>query len=94
MIIGAVRQHFPPETIVFKPEGGIYLWVILPKEMDLNNVLENSQKRGVTFGIGNLFYLDDKGSDRIRLQFSLEDEEKILEGVKIIGEELSNEIHS
>jgi 2-aminoadipate transaminase len=94
MIINGVHQHFPPETIIFKPEGGIYLWVILPKEIDLKNVLGNSQKRGVTFGIGDLFYLDEKGSDRIRLQFSLEDEEKILEGVKIIGEELSNEARS
>jgi DNA-binding transcriptional MocR family regulator len=42
----------------------------------------------------HLFYLDEKGSDRIRLQFSLEDEEKILKGVKIIGEELSNEVRS
>jgi 2-aminoadipate transaminase len=88
VIVRAVHQYFPPETIFYRPEGGIYLWVILPRPIDLNKVLERSQKRGVTFSIGNLFYLDDKGSDRMRLQFSLDDEEKIDEGLKIIGEEI------
>jgi len=89
VIIKAVRQYFPPETIFYRPEGGIYLWVILPEPVDLEELLERSQKRGVTFSPGNLFYLDDQGSDRMRLQFSLEDEEKIDQGLKIIGEEMA-----
>jgi 2-aminoadipate transaminase len=88
VIIKAVREYFPPETIFYRPEGGIYIWVILPKTIDLEKVLEQSQKRGVTFSPGNLFYLDEKGSDRMRLQFSLEDDEKIDEGLRIIGEEI------
>lgn len=38
--------------------------------------------------------MGEKGSDRLRLQFSMEYEETILEGVKIIGEELSKEVCS
>ncbi|MGB7295066.1 MAG: PLP-dependent aminotransferase family protein [Candidatus Aminicenantales bacterium] len=91
VIIKAVRQYFPPETIFYRPEGGIYLWVILPEPIDLEELLERSQKRGVTFSPGHLFYLDDQGHDRMRLQFSLEDEESIERGLKIIGEEIARQ---
>jgi DNA-binding transcriptional MocR family regulator len=91
VIITAVHQHFPPETIFYKPEGGIYFWMILPGAVDLEGLLEKTQKRGVTFSPGHLFYLDDQGNDRMRLQFSLEDEESIEKGMKIIAEEVAKQ---
>ena len=91
VMVKAVRQHFPPETIFYKPEGGIYFWVILPRAVDLEGLLEKTQKRDVTFSPGHLFYLDDQGHDRMRLQFSLEDEESIEKGLRIIGEEVARQ---
>jgi len=90
----AIRQYFPKETIMVKPEGGIYHWITLPVNFDLREVWKNSRKRGVTFCMGNLFYLDEKGSNQIRLQFTLEEEEKIVGGIKIIGEEIKKSISS
>lgn len=88
ILIDAIKKHFPPETTFVLPSGGIYLWVILPKSIDVKIVWNNALKRGVAFSMGNLFYLNENGSNQMRLRYASATEEQIGEGIRIIGEEI------
>jgi DNA-binding transcriptional MocR family regulator len=87
-ILEAIREHFPPETSFIVPNGGIYLWVTLPGHIHLRTVWDNALKRGVAFSLGNLFYLNENGSNQMRLRYASVTEEQIQEGIRIIGEEI------
>lgn len=87
-LIKAIQAYFPPETTFIRPDGGVYLWVKLPKGIDLPKVWEKSLRRGVAFSIGSLFYLNETDNNEMRLRFASVAEERIWEGIRIIGEEI------
>lgn len=68
-----------------KPEGGVYLWVKLPPGADAGRLVKETEKRGVSFMTGNMFFHDKNlGSDYIRLNYSYASEEQIVKGIKIL----------
>ncbi len=87
-LVDAIKKYFPEETTFIRPHGGIYLWVTLPKHIALQRVWENALKRGVAFSMGSLFYLNENGSNQMRLRYASVQEDKIREGIRIIGEEI------
>ena len=68
-----------------KPEGGLFIWVTLPKEYDTMKLFEKAKKVGVAYIPGTAFYVDDRISSNMRLSFCLPPLEKIEEGIKRIG---------
>ena len=89
ILIDAIKRYFPSETTLIRPDGGIYLWITLPKDIDLKRAWDKALKRGVAFSLGSLFYLDENGSNQMRLRFVSVEEDKIWEGIRIIGEEIA-----
>ena len=88
LLIDAIKKYFPPETTFTPPSGGVYLWVTIPKCVDMKQLWVNSLNRGVAFSIGNLFYLDEGGMNQMRLRYASVEDEKIEEGIRIIAEEM------
>ncbi len=69
-----------------KPAGGVYLWVKLPEGMDAKSLLKETQKKGVTFIPGYVFYPEKRrGNNHIRLNFSYPTIEQINEGMVKLG---------
>ncbi len=68
-----------------KPEGGLFIWVTLPKEYDTMKLFEKAKKVGVAYIPGSAFYVDDRISSNMRLSFCLPPLEQIEEGIKRIG---------
>ncbi len=68
-----------------KPEGGLFIWVTLPKEYDTMKLFEKAKKVGVAYIPGTAFYVDDRISSNMRLSFCLPPLEQIEEGIKRIG---------
>lgn len=68
-----------------KPEGGVYLWVKLPSGTDACRLVKETEKQGVSFMAGNMFFHDkNSGGDYIRLNYSYASEEQIDKGMKIL----------
>lgn len=68
-----------------KPKGGVYIWVELPGYVDSRELLRRSQKQGVTFIPGHVFYLKKTaGNDHMRLNYSYPSAEEIKTGMKIL----------
>jgi len=69
----------------FKPHGGYYIWVKLPKNINVDKLLSKSIKNGIDFIPGEFFFLNPKeGQNYIRLNFTYSSKEKINKGMDII----------
>lgn len=85
-----VKKYIPCNYIL--GDGGLHLFIKL-KNIDSRKLLLRCYDKGVIFMPGDVFYVDDKGYDTLRLGFSRLSIEDIEKGIKIIGDtirELSN----
>jgi len=85
-MLGALERWLPPEVTWTRPTGGVYIWVTLPARLNAAELLVRSAKRGVLFSAGELFYLDGRGTNELRLSFAGVTGEQIERGVRILGE--------
>jgi len=81
----SMEEHFPDEASWTRPDGGMSLWVTLPRDLDAVEILLDARREGVNFSPGPLFHVDGGGGNAFRLSFTLEKEDRIAEGVRIIG---------
>jgi DNA-binding transcriptional MocR family regulator len=70
-------------------EGGLHIFLEL-HNIDSRILLEMAMKRGVIFMPGDIFYLDGRGKNTLRLGFSRLECNDIEKGLKIIGECINN----
>lgn len=84
-MIAAIERHFPAGFTRSHPQGGLFLWATMPKGIDTGNLLAKSLQRGVAFVPGAAAYVDGRGADSMRLNFSGVSEQEITEGIYRIG---------
>ncbi|MCX7921466.1 MAG: PLP-dependent aminotransferase family protein [Clostridia bacterium] len=82
LMVKLLEQYLPEEITFTKPEGGMFLWLTLPKELPVLEVFNRAMEERVAFVPGMPFYTDNKGDNTVRLNFSNSNEEKIEEGIK------------
>lgn len=86
LMVGAVKSLFPPEVKCTEPEGGMFLWVTLPRRVSALAFFEKALEQKVTFVPGAAFFAPEgAGDDRensLRLNFSNCDEAMIDEGTR------------
>lgn len=88
----AIRKYFPEEITWNEPHGGFYMWMKLPPQLDLMEVLKKSIEKGVVFVIGKTFDPEGKDNSHFRLAFSHTPEDKIEKGIQILGDVLKNSL--
>ena len=89
----AAFDKYMPEGVTWtKPEGGLFLFVTLPKYMDTEDLFLKAIKRKVAFVIGSVFHCDGSGRNTMRINFSYVSKEKCLEGVKRLAQVIKEEI--
>jgi 2-aminoadipate transaminase len=69
-----------PEARYAAPEGGYFMWVELPEEIDVARVFTEAQERGVAFVKGTDFLMEG-GHNTMRLAYSGVTADQIDEGV-------------
>jgi 2-aminoadipate transaminase len=82
IMISALRRYMPKGVKWTEPEGGLFLWVKLPKKMDTNELFSKAVENKVAYVIGSAFHCNGKGQNTMRLNFSYPSEEQIEEGIK------------
>ncbi len=88
-MLEALDQHMPDGVEWTRPEGGMFIWVTLPKEVNGADLLARALETvKLAFVPGQAFYPDDTGANTIRLSFSNSDEDTIREGIRRLGEVL------
>ena len=80
-------HEFLPDATFTTPAGGLFLWATLADGLDTTDLLAAALERNVAFVPGVAAYVDGvTGSSSMRLNFSACDEERIVEGVRRIGD--------
>ncbi len=88
----AMGKFFPEDYTWSKPDGGMFLWVVGPKGMDMEAVSIRSIERGVGFVPGKFFFPNpNDGIETMRLNFTGVSEEQIRESIKTLSEVLKEE---
>jgi DNA-binding transcriptional MocR family regulator len=82
----AAAKYFPPGTRWNTPQGGLYLWVELPKSGPTAAELYFSAlEMGMSYAIGSVFFTNVGGSHRIRLNYGSQKPNDIEEAFKRLG---------
>ena len=85
VMLDAMQEHFPAGVSWTKPEGGMFIWVTLPQQIDAMKLLEQSLAARVAFVPGAPFYANDPASNTLRLSFVTVPPERIREGIAVLG---------
>jgi len=86
-MMDAIEEYFPKDVQVAEPEGGMFLWVTLPKGVSAMALFDKAIKEKVAFVPGNPFYVGDNiEGNTMRLSYVTVDEASILEGIKRLAE--------
>ncbi|WP_208277848.1 aminotransferase-like domain-containing protein [Massilia oculi] len=85
VMLDAMQEHFPAGVSWTKPEGGMFIWVTLPQQVDAMKLLEQSLAARVAFVPGAPFYANDPATNTLRLSFVTVPPERIREGIAVLG---------
>jgi 2-aminoadipate transaminase len=85
--IDAVEQQFGSLATVYRPKGGIFLWVGFPPEIDVTRLIAPAAKVGVTFNPGPEWAAEPESArNALRLCFAMTDKQTIYDGVAKLAE--------
>jgi 2-aminoadipate transaminase len=84
-MLRSLEAHFPEDVHWTRPQGGLFLWVTLPPELDSANLLGRALRQGVAFVPGRPFFPAEGGGSTLRLNFSYCPPPRIEEGIGRLG---------
>lgn len=94
-MLAALETYMPAEEEIHwtRPEGGLFLWVRLPKGIDTEEMFPRAVEHKVAYVIGRAFHVDGSGRNTMRLSYSVNTEAEIEEGIRrlcaVVREELA-----
>jgi 2-aminoadipate transaminase len=91
-MLDALADHFPPQAEWTRPSGGLFIWATLPDFIDTTDLLARALHENVAFVPGEAAFLDGRGRSSMRLNFSGSDEDAIREGIRRIGEVVTQQV--
>lgn len=93
-MLDCIDLYFPKGTKYTKPEGGLFIWVQLGGNVDINELLKLASKEcNVAFVPGSPFFVNSQdGNKSLRLNFSSNTPETIKIGMKKLGDAIHNNI--
>jgi 2-aminoadipate transaminase len=81
-MLAALDRYFPPEVTWTRPQGGLFLWVTFPEDIDAADLLKVAvQDQKVAFVPGTSFFADGSVHNTARFNFSYCNEKTIEEGI-------------
>jgi 2-aminoadipate transaminase len=92
VMLAAPSKYFPSGVRWTIPQGGLFVWVILPETLDATQLLAEAIAEKVTFVPGTSFFADGSGHNTFRLNFSNAAPEHIEEGIRRLGGVLSRRV--
>ncbi len=85
-MVEAVEREFGTAAELWKPKGGIFLWIKLPDAVDVRTLVKPAADAGVAFNPGPEWACDAEASrSHLRLCFGLATKQEIVEGVAALA---------
>ena len=88
----SMEKYFPEGVIFTYPKGGLFTWVTLPEGMDAKELMPKCLAKDVAYVPGGIFYPNGGNANHFRLNYSNMPEDRIVEGIKRLGDVLKEEL--
>jgi 2-aminoadipate transaminase len=84
-MLDSLKRNMPEGVSWNRPEGGMFIWVTLPQQIDSMKLLEEAVAQNVAFVPGAPFFASEPQNNKLRLSFVTVPPAKIEEGVAKIA---------
>ena len=91
-MLDALSEHMPNEVHWTRPQGGLFLWLTLPEQINTTEMLSEAIAEKVAYVPGEFFFVDGSGQNTMRLNFSFSNPEKINDGIARLGRAIKNKL--
>jgi 2-aminoadipate transaminase len=92
-MLRALEEELPAEATWTRPQGGLFVWATLPEFIDTSELLAlATDKYEVAFVPGRAAFLDGRGRNSLRLNFSGVNEATISEGIQRLGNAVNDKV--
>lgn len=92
LMYDSMKKYFPEGVTFTYPEGGLFTWVTLPENMDAKEIMPKVLAKNVAYVPGGPFYPNGGNANHFRLNYSNMPEDRIVEGIKRLGDVLKEEM--
>ncbi len=95
VFLKTMDECFPEELGVTwtKPDGGLFLWVTLPEEIDTHELFYDAIKYKVAFVPGDVFFGENPSVNMMRINFSFATKEQLAAAVERLADCVRNRLH-
>lgn len=91
-MLSAMADLLPADAHWTRPNGGFYVWLTLPGDLDTKAMLPRAVTNRVAYVPGTAFYADGFGSRSMRLSYCYPTPERIREGVRRLAQVIDQEL--
>lgn len=85
-MLASLENFMPSGYRWSKPDGGMFIWLEGPKDLDMTMVNEIAISKNIAFVPGEVFYAEkNMGKNCLRLNFSMISTDKIKKAIKTLG---------
>jgi 2-aminoadipate transaminase len=92
-MLNCLRKYMPENVRWTEPQGGLFLFVTLPANMDSEEIFKKALVKNVAFVSGSTFFCNDSGRNTMRINFSFSNNDEIEEGVRRLAGVIHDEIN-
>jgi 2-aminoadipate transaminase len=85
LMMETMEMHFPKGVKFTYPNGGLFTWVVLPKEINARDLMVKALEKNVAFVPGGSFFPNGGHENTMRINYSNMPDDKIVEGIKRLG---------
>ncbi len=86
LALNTMEKEFPDCVEFNRPEGGLFTWIKLPENINARELLLKCLEKNVAFVPGGPFFPNGGHENYFRINYSNMPEDRIVEGIKIIGQ--------
>lgn len=92
LMLETLKKYMPQGVTWTHPEGGLFLWLTLPKQLNATELLPKAIENKVAFVAGVDFYPECNVYNDMRLNFSYSSHEQIVEGLKRLAQTIKENL--
>jgi DNA-binding transcriptional MocR family regulator len=91
-LVSAVEQHFPAGIRLARPQGGYFLWLQLPRQVDTLLLHQQALEVGISIAPGPIFSAQREFGNYLRLNFGHPDSPRRQAAMATLGELIARQL--
>jgi 2-aminoadipate transaminase len=86
VMMDCLERYFSANVQYTRPDGGMFTWLSLPKNINSRQLLERALEKDIIFVPGDTFYVSQPDTQTLRLNYSNVEEEEMRKAMLSLAE--------